>query len=67
VSRPPRIVLAVVALAVVVFLTVVMLGSSADDVDVANPAAGEPRTVREALDSLDDRCMTWAITLLVVL
>jgi c-di-GMP-related signal transduction protein len=38
-----------------------------DIVEVADPAAGRPRTVRETLDHLDDRRLTWAITLLVVL
>lgn len=38
-----------------------------DIVEVADPAAGRPRTVREALDTLDDRRLTRAITLLVVL
>ena len=38
-----------------------------DIVEVADPAAGRPRTVREALDRLDDRRLAWAITLLVVL
>jgi EAL and modified HD-GYP domain-containing signal transduction protein len=38
-----------------------------DIVDVAEPAATRSRTVRETLDRLDDRRLTWAITLLVVL
>ena len=38
-----------------------------DIVEFADPAAGRPRTVRETLDRLDDRRLTWAITLLVVL
>lgn len=38
-----------------------------DIVEIADPSAGRPHTVRETLDHLDDRRLTWAITLLVVL